>query len=523
MITFDESLYYYNAKAAGRVIDVIQEYCTHVRGDKAGEPLILAEFWKEDIIKPAFGILKRSNNKRRFKTVYVEIGKGNAKSTVGSGLALYLTGFDGAKGASVYSVASDTKQARIIFDTAKFMIQQSPYLQQYFEPYMYSIVKKGTPCFYQVLSGEEKGKHGLIPSAIIFDEVHEQRDRELWDAITAGQMKIDDSLTIAFTTAGYDKQSICWELHTKAVDIKSGKVQDDSFLGVIYSAPESDDISKPSTWRKANPGLGEIITEENLRIEYNKVMASPGYENTFRRLHLNQWTDVHEAFISDTEWMGCDKGGNKEENKGRECYGGLDLASTRDFNSLCLLFPLSEDEANVMMWFWIPEDMIDQRLMRQTLDMALWVKNGDLITLPGNAVDHSLIISHIRKLSEDYLIQSIGYDRKFAAPIVVSIQDEVLMNPFEQSIMNMSYPTKKLDQLIAQKKLNHYGNPVLRWMNGNVKIYRDANDNIKIVKHKSTDKVDGMIALVMAIGEWEAAKMTPKSKYDDPDYELISF
>ena len=295
MIKFDKSLYYYDAEAAQFVIEFVDEFCTHVRGDKAGEPLILADFWKEDIIKPVFGIKKRSNNKRRFKTVYIEIGKGNAKSTVGSALALYLLGFDGSKGASVYSIATDTEQARIIFDNAKFMIEQSPYLKQYFEPFMYSIVKKGTPCSYKVLSGDAKGKHGLIPTAIIFDEAHEQRDRELWDTITAGQMKIDDSLTLAFTTAGWDKQTICYELHKKAIEIAEGKVTDDSFYGKIYTAPETDDISDVKTWRKANPGLGTIISVDNMAIEYQKVKASPGYENTFRRLHLNQWTETYES------------------------------------------------------------------------------------------------------------------------------------------------------------------------------------------------------------------------------------
>lgn len=504
MIKFDKSLYYYDAEAANFVIEFVEEFCTHVRGDKAGEPLLLADFWKEDIIKPVFGIKKRANGKRRFKTVYIEIGKGNAKSTVGSALALYLLGFDGSKGASVYSIATDTEQARIIFDNAKYMIEQSPYLKQYFEPFMYSIVKKGTPCSYKVLSGDAKGKHGLIPTAIIFDEVHEQRDRELWDTITAGQMKIDDSLTLAFTTAGRDKETICYELHKKALDITSGIVRDDSFYGKIYTAPEADDIADPKTWRKANPGLGTIISLENMQIEFNKVKASPAYENTFRRLHLNQWTDTYQAWITDADWMQCE--GKVEDLEPYDCYGGLDLAATRDFNAFSLVFPVGE-EVKTLNWYWLPKDRLDQRTENQVMNFRLWVKDGFIKVMPGSSADYQVILNDIREICEQYRVQSIAYDRKFAAPIVTALDDTVKMTPFDQSITTISYPTKHLDVLVAQKKLHHFGNPVLRWMVSNVAIYRDPNDNIKVVKHKSTDKVDGVVALIMALGELITYKM----------------
>jgi phage terminase large subunit-like protein len=521
MLKFDKSLYYYDEQAAKDVIEFIEILCHHVRGDKAGQPLILADFWKEDIIKPAFGIKRKSNGKRRFKTVYLEIGKGNAKSTVGSALALYLLGFDQAKGAEVYSVAGDREQARIIFDTAKGMILEEPELQNIFEPFQYSILRKGTPDFYKVRSSEAGTAHGLIPSAIIFDEVHVQPTRDLWDTMTAGAMKRDECLTFAFTTAGYDKQSICWELHEKALKIKKGEIKDDSFLGVIYSAGPKDDISDPKTWKKANPGLGEIISYENLQIEYNKVLASPAYENTFRRLHLNQWTEVYEAWLTDTEVSACNLGGNKEDNNGLECYGGLDLASTRDFNSLALLFPIDDETANAMMYFWIPRDMIDQRMLKQNMDFTGWIREGLIKTIPGNAVDHNIILDDIRELCKQFSIISIGYDRKFAAPIVIGLSEVTKMDEIDQTLGNISYPTTKLEKLILGKKLNHYGNQVLCWMFSNISIYRGEGDLIRITKKGSQDKVDGCIALVMAIAEWEQAKMQPKgSVYDDPNYML---
>ena len=504
MIKFDTSKYYYDKPSAERVIRFIETMCQHVKGDYAGQFIKLAEFWKEDIIKPTFGIKRKDNDNRRFKTVYVEIGKGNAKSTVGSALALYLLGADGQKGAEVYSAAGDSQQARIIFDTAKFMVEQNPELKKYFETYQYSIIKKGTANSYRVLSSEAGTKHGLIPSAIIIDELHVQPDRELVDTLTAGQMKRSESICFAFTTAGTDKESICWEYHEKARKINEGILKDDSFLGIIYAAKEKDNISKLSTWKKANPGLGTIITVDNLQIEYNKVLAVPGYENTFRRLHLNQWTDSYESWISDIEWMKCDKG--FVDLEGKECYGGLDLASTRDFNSLALLFPDGEN-CNILMYFWIPKERVDQRMERQTISLREWIKGGFVTELPGAAVDYSYLIKDIQDLAKKYVIKSIAFDRKFSAPITGALEADIQMNPFDQSIMNISYPTKELDKLVATKKINHSGNPVLRWMISNVSIYRDANDNIKVTKKNSNDKVDGVVALIMSIGEWVQFQM----------------
>lgn len=504
MIKFDPVKYYYDSEAAERVIRFIETMCQHVKGDYAGQLIKVANFWKEDIICPAFGIKRRDTGKRRFKTVYVEIGKGNAKSTIGSALALYMLGADGQQGAEVYSVAGDTSQARIIFDTAKFMVEQNVLLRKRYEPYQYSIIMPGTSNMYKVLSSEAHTKHGFIPSAIIFDELHVQPNRDLWDTLTAGQMKRSDSLCFAFTTAGSDKNSICYEIHQKAIKIKQGLLQEDSFLGIIYAAGEKDDISKVKTWKKANPGLGTIITEDNLRIEYNKVLAVPGYENTFRRLHLNQWTDVYESWISDIEWMKCESA--ITDLTAKECYGGLDLASTRDFNALVLLFPDGEN-CEIICYFWIPKERIDHRMETQNVNFRQWVNEDYIKELPGAAVDHTFIINDIKELAKQYQIKSIAYDRKFAAPIVGQLESEITMNPFDQSITNISYPTKELDKLVATKRINHRANPVLRWMLSNVAIFRDANDNIKVTKKNSQDKVDGIVALIMAIGEWVQFQM----------------
>jgi len=522
--------YWYDAEAANKVITFIESYCTHVKGKLAGQPLKLAPFWKDDIIRPAFGIKKVSDNKRRFKTIYLEIGKGNAKSTVGAGIALYLLGADGQMNPEIYSLAGDREQARIIFDTARAMIDQNPTLQKYYRTYQYSIVKNGSHGSYKVVSSESKTKHGFIPYGIIVDEVHVQPNRDLWDTTTAGQMKIDESITFAFTTAGHNKQSICYELHDKAVKINKGLITDNSFLGIIYSAGMDDPIHKVSTWRKANPGLGNIITVENLKIEYNKVVTSPNYENTFRRLHLNQWTDTYESWISDIEWMKCNSKLNVDLTE-VPCWGGLDLGSTRDFNALVYIYPIMKEgekfiikefikdkegidqevikvnynaieQIPVKMWTWCPSEMIDSRVKRFTNDFQMWVKDGYIIELPGVISDHNIVANDIQDTLNENNVQSIAYDQKSAAPIVLQLGSYVDMEPFDQSITSISFPTKELNSFIGRGLLNHFNNPVLRWMMSNVVIYTDPNENIKVVKHKSTDKVDGVISLIMAIGQW---------------------
>lgn len=507
MIDFDKRLYRYDEQAADDVLNFITKRCKHVYGDSAGLPLIPADFWVEDIIKPAFGIKKKSDNKRRFKTVFLEIGKGNAKSTMGAAIALYLLTIDREQGAQIYGAAGDSSQARIIFETAKHMVEFDEKLSKACKTFQYSIIKNNSSNFYKVISAEAGTKHGYIPTAIIFDELHVQKDRELWDTLTAGQMKITDSITFAFTTAGYDKQSICFEQHEKAIKVSSGIIKDDSFLGIIYAADPKDDISKVDTWRKANPGLGTIITVDNLKTEYQKVISSPSYENTFRRLHLNQWTEQYESWISDNEWMLCTNGTDTNHLKGLDCYGGLDLAATRDFNALILVFPTKEDYLEIVCYFWLPADRLDERMEKQLVDFSSWVKDGFIRITPGNSVDHNIIMNDIKEISKKYNIKSIAYDRKFAAPIVQNLESEIPMSAFDQGIMNISFPTKQLHIMSGKEQLNHFGNPVLRWMMSNVAIYRDPNDNIKVVKHKSTDKVDGVVALIMAIGEWITFKM----------------
>jgi phage terminase large subunit-like protein len=508
-MTFDHSKYYYDEAAVDKVVKFITGYCTHTRGQKGGLLIELDKWQIEDIIKPIFGIKRKVDKLRKHQVVYVEIGKGNAKSTLAAAFALYFLGLDGQIGAEVYSVASTLNQASIVFDTAKDMVNNNPELGEHFGNYKYSIIKKNTNSFYKVLSADPVGKHGLNPSAIIFDELHEQDDPELYETIEKGRVKRPECILIALTTAGQNKQSICYKLHEKTLKINKGIIKDESFYGIIYAAPEKDNISKLTTWKKANPGLGTILDIENFKRNYESAMTISGSENSFRRLHLNQWVDAYDYWISDAKWIKCNKGREKEELIGLECYGGMDLATTGDFNSFVLLFPNSDTGvADILSWHWLPSDRKDDRIRKQNIDFNSWVKDGYIILHSGEMVDHDLILNDIIELSKKYIIKSIAYDRKFAAPIVNRLEDaDIQMNAFDQSLVNISYPTTELDNLVKKKMINHYDNPVMRWELSNVLIYRGENELIKVTKKNSPDKVDGVVALIMAIGEWVQFQM----------------
>ena len=520
--------YFYDSKAAERAIKFIETHITHVKGELAGKNIKLEKWQKDDIIKPIFGIKRRKDDLRRFRTVYVEIPRKNAKSTLGAAIALYLLLSDREPGAEIYSAAGDALQARIIFEIAQGMVLQSPELAGRCKSFQHSIKKEGSMSFYKVISAEAGTKYGFNAHGIIFDELFVQPDRELWDVLTTSVGSRRQPLTIAITTAGFDKESICYEIHEYAVKVRDGIIEDDSFLPVLYSAPPDSDIFDIATWKIANPGFGSIVKEEYIREQVNKIRNQPSFESTFRRLHLNQWVGSAETWISDDVWMNC----SKTPITDGPCYGGLDLARYRDVCAFVLYFP---DSCSVLPFFWVPEGVVADRSRREGVNYDVWVREGLMFTTPGNAIDHRLIEMKIRELFDEYgedqgfaynrrsRIKSLAYDRWESVEIVRNmVEDFYPMSPFGQGYASMSTPTKELERLVVKGELKHGGNPVLRWMCSNVFIKEDPAGNIKITKKDSKEKVDGMVALTMAIGEAMTAAPAPRSRYEDnPELDAV--
>jgi len=501
--------YIFDKKAASRAVNFIEKHIRHVKGEMAGQPFILEDWQKTDIVEPLFGWKDPATGLRRFRTAYIELPRKNGKSNLSAAIALYLLFADGEKGAEVYSAAGNRDQAAIVFEIAKQMIIQDETLQKLAGIFKRSITFEQTASYYQVVSADADTKHGANSHGVIFDEIHVQTNRDLWDVYTTSVGSRAQPLIIGITTAGWNKQSICYELHDYAEKVRDGVIEDPTFLPVIYAAAEADDFRLESTWKKANPGFGTIVKREYIAKEAKKADELPSYENTFRRLHLNQWTTSETKWLSDEMWLANSTGPiDPDEFKGMECYGGLDLSTVRDITALSLLFHNDKTSTfTVIPYFFVPEETIFIRTRKENVPYEAWEKEGYIIATPGDVIDYRWIYDTVLKVAEKYNLKKIAFDRWNSSQLVNDLVEEgIKMEPYGQGYASMSTPTKELEKIVVSHQLQHGENPVLRWMCSNVMLKPDPAGNIKIDKSKSTEKVDGMVALVMALGAYLADK-----------------
>lgn len=507
--------YIFDREAGVKVVNWIEKYCTHVKAEWGGDPLILAEWQKEEIIIPAFGWKIKETGLRRYRRVFVFIPRKNGKSTCGSAIALYLLCADGEPGAEIFSAASDRLQAGIIHDVAKQMTLQNNRLTEELRTFVSTITYPSNGSFYRVLSSDAPRQHGKNAHGIIFDELHTQPNRELWDVLTTSTGSRRQPMTFAFTTAGFDRETICYEQYEYACKVRDGIITDDTFLPVIYESEEKDDVFDEKVWKKANPNYKISLKEEYIREEATRATNTPSYENTFRRLQLNQWTASETRFIPDAVWVRGVKEFDLEKLKGKPCVCGLDLASRRDICAFVQLFPY-EDTFIAVAHFWVPGLTARERTKKDGVNYDKWIKEGHITETEGNVTDYDYIRKFINDQNELYDIRTIAYDRWNASQLVINLQDDgFTCTPFGQGFASMSAPTKELEGYIYNAQINHLDNPVLRWMNSNVMTVENAAGDIKIDKSKSTEKVDGMVALVMAVGELMTNFEGETSVYDE--------
>jgi phage terminase large subunit-like protein len=502
--------YHFDTRAASQAVRFFEKLLVHSKGEWAGQPFVLQDWQRDDIIKPLFG-WKRADGTRRYRQAYIEIPRKNGKSTICAGLALYLLFADDEPGAEVFCAAADREQARIVFDQAKSMVESSPALTKYSEVFRSSITVPKSASSYRVLSADAYTKHGLNAHGIIFDELHAQPNRDLWDVLNTSTGARRQPLMIMITTAGYDRESICWEQHEYATRVLGGMIEDDSYFAYIAAAEPDDDWTDPVVWAKANPGLGVTIKLDYLEAECRRAQNSPAYQNTFRRLHLNQWTSQDERWLDMTAWDACDAA--LPDLHGRECFAGLDLASTTDIAALTLVFPPLEDEPYYALpFFWIPQDNMLERERRDRVPYRAWVRDGLMQATPGNVIDYDSIVATLFDLGQSYNLREIAFDRWGATLISQQLTDMGFeMVQFGQGYASMSAPTKELHKMILGQEIAHGGHRVLRWMADNVVVRQDPAGNLKMDKSRSREKIDGMVALVMALDR--ATRYAP-SVYD---------
>ena len=500
------SEYWFDASAADKVCEFFERYLVHSKGEFADKPFIL-ENWQREFVREIFG-WKNADGLRRYREVYLEIPRKNGKSTLCAGLALYLLFADGEPGAEVYSAAADTDQARIVFEEAKSMVFRSPALARRAKPYKGAIThtRNGIPIgSYRVLSSEAGTKHGLNASGIVIDELHAQTNRELYDVLNTSLGSRRQPLSIAITTAGWDRNSLCYEVHDYAEKVLSGVIEAPRFLGRIYGADKDEDWTDPEVWRKANPNLGVSLKEEFLSAECKKAREIPTYENTFRMLYLNQWVEQETRFIPMDKWDACDLPVDEKALEGRTCYAGLDLSTRYDLTALSLVFPPVEDGEpyRIVNRAWIPESAMLERIRRDKVPYNAWVSQGLVLATPGDIIDHGFVRAEIEALGKRFRIAEVGFDRWGAVEISTALIDAGFnMIEFGQGMTSMSSPTKELLALILAGKIAHGGNPVLRWAASSMTVKGDAAGNIKPVKPdrmKSANRIDPIVALIMAL------------------------
>lgn len=515
---------HYDKAKADRAVRFIEQL-RHTKGIWAGKRFWLLP-WQEQMIRDLFGIVQE-DGMRQFRMAYIEIPKKNGKSELAAAIALYLLFGDGEPSAEVYGAAADRQQASIVYEVATKMIQMCPALLKRCKllPSTKRVVNYANAGFYQVLSAEVGTKHGLNVSGLIFDELHAQPNRKLWDVLTNGSGDARaQPLFVVITTAGTDRNSICFEQHQLASDILKGRKYDPTFYPVLYGLPDGADWQKERNWYLANPSLDVTIPVSRIREAYQKALRNPAEENAFKQLRLNQWVSSLTGWIPDLVFDKGNKPIDLEALQGRDCYGGLDLSSTSDITAFVLMFPpRDETESFILLpFFWIPEDTIDLRVSRDHVPYPIWKQQGYLQTTEGNVIHYGFIEAFIEELGNQYHIREIAFDRWGATQMTQNLEGMgFTVVPFGQGFKDMSPPSKEFYRLMMAGKIIHGGNPILKWMAGNVVVRRDPAENIKPDKEKSPEKIDGIVAAIMALDRCIRHQIESESIYDERDLLVL--
>lgn len=492
----------FDADAAQRAVDFFPAILTHPDDSpstKAGDPFHLQP-WQRDYIATLFG-WKRPDGTRRYTETLGAVPRKNGKTAMCAGLALYGLAAEGKQSAQIYSAAMDRDQASAIYRAASRMVLNSKYLMKRLScvDSTKRIVFRQTGSFYNALSGDANTGHSKKPYFVLFDELHTQRTRGLYDSLQTGMGSTINRLFGMITTAGWDRHSICFQVWQRAQRVRDNHGADDPyFLPMLYELAEGDDWQDEKVWHKCNPNLGVSISLDFLREELAKARQSPAFENTFRNLYLNQWVEQAVRWLSMEAWDECD--GELPDLKGEPCWAGLDMSATTDLTALALVFPVG-DKFAVLPHFWIPEDTARAKENQDRVPYREWASRGLVTLTPGNQVDHDYVIRHIKQVREDYELQEVAFDRWGSLAVSKAMTEEGITCALHgQGFASMSAPSKELEKAVLARKIVHGGNPVLRWNATNVAIQRDGAECIKPVKDKSTGRIDGIVALIMGLG-----------------------
>lgn len=492
---------------------------SHWKGPWAGKPVTL-EPWQEHCqIAPLFGWRKKDGT-RRYREGYDEEPRKNGKTTKAAGIALFGLVADREEGAEIFAAATKRDQARILFRDATKLLRRSRALRGQVELFKHSVTCPRLSSSFVPLSSEGNSLDGLNPHMCLIDELHAHRTREVYDVLATAMGARSQPLLYSITTAGYDRQTVCWERHEYAVKLLKQELEDDSFFAFICGADDGDDFNDPNVWAKANPNLGISLKAEFLRSQALKAKHSPSYENTFRRLHLNQWTEQMDRWLRMALWDRCFEEFSPSDLNGIQCWGGLDLSKTLDTTSLVLVFRI-EGEFYLLPYFWIPKENARRREEEDGVPYTQWARSGHLFLTEGDVVDYREIASVIRWARERFGLRRIAFDPYNGTHFANEMADEGFdMIEFGQTWRNLADPSTEFEKLVTSYKVHHNNHPVLTWQAGNVAVKRNMDGLIRPVKPGSQDakKIDGIVATIMGL----AMALRPDDTYR-PVYEDRGF
>lgn len=510
--------WYFDRKAAQRAISFI-ERLKHTKGQWAGLRFKL-EPWQQFIIWNIFG-WKMADGTRRFRYAYVEIARKNGKTALSAGIGLYMLFADGESRPEVYSAATVKDQARICFSDAVEIVKATD-LKNYLTPYRNSIVYELKGGMMKPLSSDYGTHDGLNPSCGIIDEFHAHKDSGMFDVIKSAFGARKQPLMFIITTAGFNKAGACYAYRDNVIKILRGINEDDTLFGIIYTMDANEEWDNPQMWIKSNPNLGVSLFPNYLEDQVNDAKNRPEAVRNVMTKNVNLWVDAEKTWILDDAWMKCVGTTEIEDLRGCECWGGLDLSNVSDITAFVLIFH-ENDKFQLLPFFWIPEEKMLEKIRKENINYDLWVKAGFVKVTSGNVLDYEFVKADILQIVEIYDLQSSAYDRWNSSQTIIDLQNEGMeCNPFGQGYGSMSAPSKEFEKLVLSEKIEHFGNPVLRWMLSSTLIKTDPAGNIKPDKEKSVQKIDGIVASIMALGEW----MTAQAEDDNDPYNkrgMLSF
>lgn len=512
----------------------------HTKGRFAGQRFDPDPWQVAYILAPIFGWVHKSPDTGDWARVitefYVDLPRKNGKSTLAGGIGLYLTAADGEQGAQVLAAATTREQAKFVFEPIRMLVNKSPGLKRHLRPLQSKITHAATGSYFQPIANAGDAQHGADIHGAIVDELHLHKEIGLIEALETGTGSRVQPLIGFITTADAGRRHTPYDVKRSRVEKLARRVlKDATTYGVVFAADKADDPFKESTWRKANPGYGKSPTKRFMVDEAKKAKENPVNLARFKRLHLGLRTKQETRYLEVEQWDVNASLVDPLRLKGRECFGGLDLGATSDLTALVWVFPNDDGAFDVLARHWAPEDSIEDLDDRTAKAASAWVKTGWLTTTPGNVTDYDFIEAQIKRDRDEFLVKEVAYDRWHATQLVNNLtSDGAPMITMGQGFASMSAPTKDLQRLIrmgakvddggvpVKPLIRHGGNPLLRWEVDNFAVAMDPAGNVKPDKANAGDKIDGVVALIMAMSRAMAAKETEfRSAYEDSDFIVV--